>query len=220
MSGARPSQTSASQRRRAAILDAARWLIADRGVDKLVIADIAARADVSVATIYNLVGTRDRLLIAVLDDAVEQVRQRLASGPTNEGVEGCLDVVRAACETVLADALTVRTVIASVGSAAPDVWLTEGLEGAIRERVDAAVAAGCLDQTIAAGSIAQSIHLGFRGALISWVFGLLADDELGPHAELMALHVLANAAHSDHREAVQRQLLDLASSTPANRKTR
>lgn len=213
MSGARPSQKAASRQRRSAILDAARSLIAERGIDKLVIADVAERADVSVATIYNLVGTRDRLLIALLDDVAESVRGRLAGQPASVGIDGCVEVITAACETVISDATTVRTVLASVGAVAPDQWLTEGLGGVINERVEGAVELGHLSTELSAAAITHGIHLGFRGALISWVFGLLADDELASNAELMAMHVLANAASSGQQAAAQRRLLELIKHT-------
>jgi len=181
MSGARPSQTAASLQRRSTILDAARSLITERGVDKLVIADVADR-----------------------------VRRQLASRPAAGGIEGCMQVVTTACETVLADASTVRSVLASVGAAAPDQWLTEGMGGVIRDRVDAAVEFGHIGVDLPPAAITHGIHLGFRGALISWVFGLLDDDELAPNAELMALHVLANAAAPKQRSAAQRRLQELA----------
>lgn len=211
--GARPSQTVASRQRRATILDAARSLILDRGIDKLVIADVAERADVSVATIYNLVGTRDRLLIALLDDVADTVRTRLADQPASEGIDGCVEVITAACETVIADAATVRTVLASVGAVAPDQWLTEGMGGVIKQRVDAAIELGHLSGELSSAAITNGIHLGFRGALISWVFGLLADDELAPNAELMAFHVLANAAAECQQAEVLRRLHELTSSS-------
>lgn len=213
MSGSRPSQTSASRRRRGSILDAARALIAERGIDKLVIADVAERADVSVATIYNLVGTRDRLLIALLDDVAETVRIRLDGAQASSGIDGCVEVITAACETVISDAVTVRTVLASVGTVAPDQWLTEGMGGAIRQRVDAADDLGHLSDALSPTAVANGIHLGFRGALISWVFGLLTDRELTPNAELMALHVLANAVVPEHRAAVEFRLRSLTATT-------
>lgn len=216
MSGSRPSDTSASRRRRGSILDAARALIAERGIDKLVIADVAERADVSVATIYNLVGTRDRLLIALLDDVAETVRAQLDSGPVSIGIDGCIEVITAACETVISDAVTVRTVLASVGAVAPDQWLTEGMEGAIRQRVNAAFELGRLSGFMSPAAVANGIHLGFRGALISWVFGLLSDRDLRPNAELMALHVLANAAALDHRVEVESRLHALAAATTSS----
>lgn len=177
------------------------------------IADVAERADVSVATIYNLVGTRDRLLIALLDDVAESVRGRLAGQSASVGIDGCVEVITAACETVISDATTVRTVLASVGAVAPDQWLTEGLGGVINERVEGAVELGHLSTELSAAAITHGIHLGFRGALISWVFGLLADDELASNAELMAMHVLANAASSGQQAAAQRRLLELIKHT-------
>lgn len=205
MSGSRPSHTKASRQRRSAILDAARSLISERGIDKLLIADVAERASVSVATIYNLVGTRERLLIALLDDVADRARETLGRRPPSVGIEGCVDVITTTCEVVLAEADTVRTVLASVGAVAPDQWLAEGMEGTIRARVDAAIDSGHLSEALSPEGITAAVQLGFRGALISWVFGLLGDDELVSRAELMALHVLVNAAaRSQHTDATKR----------------
>lgn len=210
MSGARPSARPASRQRRATILDAARGLIADRGVDKLVIADVAERADVSVATIYNLVGTRDRLLIALLDDVAEAVRARLAEATASAGIDGCVEVILAACETIIADAATMRPVLASVGAVAPDQWLSEGLEGTINERVEAAVDVGDLTNVVPPSSVSAGIQLGLRGALISWVLGLLPDAELAASAEQMTLYVLASAAAPAPHRRIQMRLQELS----------
>lgn len=210
MSGSRPSHTAASLRRRAAILDVARELIAERGVDKLVIADVAERADVSVATIYNLVGTRDRLLIALLDDVAQQVRTRLGQGSVPSGVDACLHVIRTACDTVLDDADTVRAIVANVGNAAPDQWLADGLESSIKRSVDAAVVHGDLGAELSPVAVVIGIQLGFRGALISWVFGLLPDEQLTANAEYMTLHILANAATPGIRPEIDQRLVQLA----------
>jgi len=210
MSGSRPSRSAASVRRREAILGVARELIIERGVDKVVIADVAERADVSVATIYNLIGTRDRLLIALLDDVAEQVRTRLGQGSARSGVDACLHVIATACGTVLDDADMVRAILANVGNAAPDQWLADGLESSIRRSVDAAIAGGELGVELSSVAVANGIQLGFRGALISWVFGLLPDERLTASAEYMTLHVLANAATPGIRPEIDQRLVHLA----------
>ncbi len=206
MSGSRPSTSAASIRRRAQILEVTRDLIAERGVEKLLIADVAERSKVSVATIYNLVGTRDRLLIALLDDVAERTRARLAAQAVEPGIAGCVQVVTIACETSLEDAETTRSIIANLGSAAPDQWLAEGLESSILEQVEAAVDAGELTTDHPAQAITSGIQLGFRGALISWVFGVLSGEALTANAECMALHVLVNAASSEAKPDAARRL--------------
>jgi len=82
-SGARPSSAPASVRRRQEIIDAARTLLRERNADEFVVADVARVAGVSVATVYNLVGTRDRLLLAVLEQAVSDVDLAIASSDSS-----------------------------------------------------------------------------------------------------------------------------------------
>ncbi len=217
MSGARPSRSPASLRRRAHILDVARELIAERGLDKLVVADVAEHAEVSVATIYNLVGTRDRLLFALLDDVADRVRHRLEAGPVVAGVAGCVAVIDAACLAVLDDPITVRAVLSSVGVNAPDQWLDDGLEGAIKQQVMGAFDVGEVAAPSSVDTLTHHIQLGFRGALISWVFGLIDDHQLATDAEAMALHVLASAAVPAERKKIQIRLDDLASSSSSAR---
>jgi AcrR family transcriptional regulator len=213
-SGSRPSGSTASVRRQETILGAARALIVERGVDKLVIADVAERADVSVATIYNLIGTRDRLLIALLDDVAQQVRTRLENEPSASGIDGCMRVITTACEAVLADADAVRAILANLGNAAPDQWLDEGMESSIRGSVEVAVRHGALDSALSISAISTGIQLGFRGVLISWVFGLMPNEALTPHAEYMALNVLVNAASSSVRSDAEGRLNQLAAQLP------
>ena len=59
--------------RRARILQAARRLIARRGVARLNMRDLAEEARVSVPTVYNLIGGKQELLAALLHSLIEGV---------------------------------------------------------------------------------------------------------------------------------------------------
>ena len=61
-----------SSRRRAAILDATRELLAEVGVRGLTVEGVAARAGVAKTTIYRRWRSKDELALAVLIDMVEQ----------------------------------------------------------------------------------------------------------------------------------------------------
>lgn len=58
-----------------AIVDAAEDVVLERGADALTLEEVADRADVAVQTIYNRVGGRSAVLIAVAERALEQNRQ-------------------------------------------------------------------------------------------------------------------------------------------------
>lgn len=59
---------------RAAILEAAETLLLERGESGVTIEAIAERADVAVQTVYNRVGPRSAVLLAVAERALEQNR--------------------------------------------------------------------------------------------------------------------------------------------------
>jgi AcrR family transcriptional regulator len=69
-----------------AIVDAAEDVVLESGADALTLEAVADRADVAVQTIYNRVGGRSAVLIAVAERALEQNRQYMdaayaAAGP-------------------------------------------------------------------------------------------------------------------------------------------
>jgi|SaaInlV_120m_DNA_3_1039746.scaffolds.fasta_scaffold21831_2 AcrR family transcriptional regulator len=61
-------------KRRATILREARNVIANDGFDALKIRDLAARAGLTVPTIYNLIGGKDDILATIIKELVEQLQ--------------------------------------------------------------------------------------------------------------------------------------------------
>lgn len=73
--GSRESTRSKNMaKRRETILREARTLIADEGFEALKIRDLAARAGLTVPTIYNLVGGKNEILAVIIDEMVMQLR--------------------------------------------------------------------------------------------------------------------------------------------------
>jgi AcrR family transcriptional regulator len=64
------------ERRRSDIMDAAWALISEKGLDNTSIEDIAARAEVGTATVYNYFGTKSDLLQALFVRYIEEEVQR------------------------------------------------------------------------------------------------------------------------------------------------
>lgn len=81
--------TTRTQRRaeanRRLIVDVAREIIATRGEGALTLEAVADRADVAVQTIYNRVGGRSALLLAVAEQAMEESRAYMDAAYTSEG---------------------------------------------------------------------------------------------------------------------------------------
>lgn len=93
--GTRTQRRAAANRR--LIVDAAREIIVADGVDALTIEAVADRADVAIATIYNRVGNRSSLLLAVAEQAMDESRAYMDAAYAAEGpAEERLGVVAAA----------------------------------------------------------------------------------------------------------------------------
>jgi AcrR family transcriptional regulator len=81
-----PSRTQRrAEKMRTAILDAAQELIAREGVDGLSCELVAAAADVSIQTVYNRVGRKDDLLMALAERALEENHRYLDDAYARRG---------------------------------------------------------------------------------------------------------------------------------------
>jgi len=87
--GAGSPPLTRTQRRAAAnrqsVIDAAREIVATEGTDALTLEAVADRADVAIATIYNRVGNRASLLMAVAEQAMEESRTYMDAAYAAEG---------------------------------------------------------------------------------------------------------------------------------------
>ncbi len=151
------------------------------------------------ATIYNLVGQRDRVLLAVLDHTASTIRDQLKHDEATLGIDRCLAVIATACDAILADPSVHRHALAALGEVSQGQWLDEGLYETIEASIIDAIEQRELGSEVAASSTAVAVQLGFRGALMSWSFGQLNDDELIQTSQLTAALTLAATARPSHR---------------------
>jgi AcrR family transcriptional regulator len=81
---AMPPLTPVQQERRRRIIDAAMELAAEGGYDAVQMREVAARAEVALGTLYRYFASKERLLLAAMDEQVGIMRQRLSDRP-NDG---------------------------------------------------------------------------------------------------------------------------------------
>ncbi|MFI2753728.1 TetR/AcrR family transcriptional regulator [Cellulomonas sp. P22] len=89
----------AKERRRLALVAAARELFLERGVEQVTIDDIADRCDVTRRTVYRYFATRDHVALAVEVDVLERWAGLLAERSTHWDGSGA-DRLRAAFEDI------------------------------------------------------------------------------------------------------------------------
>ncbi len=182
----RPSTSRGSLLRRDAIVEATIDLLRDRSADKVAVADIAESAGVSVATVYNLIGSKDRVLVAVLDRYVGSLAARLrpdddSSDPT------VVDVIRLAIEAILADPAPFRAVMRELGPI--DLDGHRGLGEFLSPLLDGVDFRDGHD----ADEVVRLIVYGFRGVLFSWAHGLVDDERFAIDGPLLAQHIVTAA---------------------------
>lgn len=95
-----PSMLTDEQRvRRQRIIDAAFELGAERGYDDVQMRDVAATANVSLATIYRYFSSKDHVFAAAMNDWTARLQTRVATSPPKGDTmaERLIDVLHRAC---------------------------------------------------------------------------------------------------------------------------
>lgn len=199
--------------RRRRIMDAARDLIASGGTAGLSMRKLAQAADLSVTTLYNLVGGRDEILIALIDDGIEGMMGVLeAEAPLDaHPLERCRAIITISTRYLGANATIYGPVMVACyeglslqqrrGQSVAD--RAAGMqEVAIRE----AMRQGLLRNVLDPAELGRQIYHGYELACVHWAYGLL--DEAGFRARaLYGLYAaLLAVATEDTRPRLEREI--------------
>ncbi len=189
-------RTTNKLRRRHQILEAAHDLIATEGVEALSMRTLADNAQVSVPTIYALVGGRDDVIAALLTEGVHRFDDGLA-GLDSRGLFRVTDVIDLLTRIVdhereLVRGLLASGVLASKGSEQFVLLhrVRQELERAFAEAVVGGELAGGTDPGVAATVL---VRLGL-GAIVDWVVQRGDPDDLW--ADLLRSEAVVIAAFS------------------------
>jgi AcrR family transcriptional regulator len=99
----RPAELTGEQRdRRQRVIDAAFELGAERGYDAVQMRDVAATANVALATIYRYFSSKDHLLAAAMTEWTARLRGRVAQSPPRGATpaDQLVDVLHRACHAM------------------------------------------------------------------------------------------------------------------------
>ncbi|MEM9729622.1 MAG: TetR/AcrR family transcriptional regulator [Myxococcota bacterium] len=202
-----------AQRRRA-ILDATAALLRERPFEQVTVDEIASLASVAPATVYNLVGTREQLLIGLIDRVIEDLIDTLAELAT-DGDDDPIAVARAvvdlSVEAFLADSTLYRRVIA--GWSGGDLYLRKRATDPAQLQVAAmrqAQERGIIRPDLEPGALGQQIYVSFNGAFLLWVFGGLDDDGFRATARHGLIAVLLAGATPKHRSTFEAEMRALS----------
>ena len=168
------------QRRRERILRTARELLATGGFEALSLRELARRAEVTVPTIYNLVGNKEEVLVALFALAIGEIESRMRATHGTEPLALAEAVVEQSTGLFAEDEGFYRAAFLAVealdqAGAHPDKvarLFTSG-EALIRSGIDACRAAGLLRGRLPGHALAELFLRSFRTNCRSWAFGQL-----------------------------------------------
>lgn len=149
------------QRRVDQILAAARELLREEPGSAPGMERIAARADVAPATVFNLVGTRERVWAALGDEMMAEVERRVASDAPADPHERARWIAAETARVICEDADVFRAVLSN--------WQQSGR---LMRRSPIAAIAECLGDR----ALAELVGTGCTGAAHQWAAGLLDDE--------------------------------------------
>ncbi|MGW7053493.1 TetR/AcrR family transcriptional regulator [Streptomyces sp. NPDC054887] len=180
--------------RRIRILDAARELLRDNPESVISTERIAARAQVAPATVYNLIGPRDKIWEALAAGFMDELDRRLAVSAAGDPRE----IVRSTVQLFVDDPVVSRRMVRE--------WEKSGLVldrsplTQLRQAMRDAQTQGVLRADIDTDRLAALVGTSCVGALHQWVAALIDDDRFLARA-LLALDVaLAAAAEDPYRD--------------------
>lgn len=176
--------------RRLRILDATRELLRDRPDSVLSTELIAERAEVAPATVYNLIGPRDKIWEALAAGFTDELEHRLAA----LGASDPREVVRSTVQLFVADPVVSRRMVRE--------WEQSGLVlhrtplTQLRQAMADAQRNGVLRADIDTDALANTVGTACVGALHQWVAALIDDDRFLARS-LFALDVALAAGAAD-----------------------
>lgn len=202
----------AKTERRLRIISAARDLIRETGDTNLSMRTIAKRAKVSLATPYNLFGSKRAVVLAVLEDE-RDFAERFASITPVNALERIFQALTLAMGYYTDDPDFYRT----LWKALLDTSGKEGGGLATPQRraqshalwrglIEAAQREGYLERDISADALERSLSFTFNGVMLSWVMEAIDTDDMLPAAGYGYALKLQGAATKSGRERLSKKV--------------
>lgn len=173
-----PSRASETIERRRRLVEAAVKLARSGGYEAVQMRDVAAAADVALATLYRQYASKDQLLLAALSNQAGILRDRLATQPAqgDSPVERVVGVLALANKALSREPTLTSAMVTALGSPEPEaaamkVAILEILRGILGD----ASGLGTGDDGDAAF---RTLGYVWFAALGAWSSGMIDDDQM------------------------------------------
>lgn len=201
----------AKEERRARIIAAARDLIRETGDAGLSMRAIAARANVSLSTPYNLFGSKRAIVVAVLED-IREFHERFARLRPADAVERIFQALAMSIRFYVEDPDFYRTLWTGVfdmsGKEVRAALARPERDAFWLALVNAAAEAGALEPAIDTTLLLRDLDLTFGAVMLNWVLGSLATQELQCAAGYGYALTLRGAATPQWRDRLGQKIGD------------
>lgn len=199
--------------RRERILASARKLITQGGVEGLSMRQLARDAQLSVATLYNLYGSKADILYALLDEGIESFDQSLKHIPTESPIAFAEFVVETATGLFLSDKQFYRPLMAAVSAhhdSERDPIIGKHAIADIIQGLDAGAANGLFNGHKEVRLVAREIYLDLMQAVHFWSIGMYSDEQLRDQCEYSILITLLGVVSSTARPIMLERATELS----------
>jgi|TARA_R110002110_G_scaffold260860_1_gene476658 AcrR family transcriptional regulator len=189
-------------KRRDAILDAAITLLGVRDSHNVTTDEIADVAGVAPATVYNLIGTRDDLVHAIVARVLEDLAESLTALAADEPPDPIAAAFLVVDQTVHAfttHSAAFRRIVALAQSTARAERIHDPSNLQVKA-MQAAQSMCIIRDDVDAAALGRQIFVSYSGALSLWSNDRLDDDGFSTVARHGLLTALAAAATDDHRD--------------------
>lgn len=201
----------AKAERRTRIIAAARELIRETGDTGLSMRAIAARANVSLATPYNLFGSKRAIVMAVFED-IRDFEQRYARVKDVDPIDRLFKALSITLSYHVEDPAFYKVLWSSLldisGKELRTALITPQSQAFWRGLVQEAAANGVFDPEADLDIVLQDAGMTFTAVMLNWVLGALRDDEIEAAMGYGYAMSLCAAAKGEAREALWKRALE------------
>lgn len=205
-----PQRERAKNERRERIFAAAEALIRETGSTDFSMALLAERAQVSIPTPYNLLGSKSEILYALLERSVDSIFLRQAASRQGaDGVAGVVNAGRLGTETFIAERRLYQPLYRYLLGVPDQLSRPRFIEKA-RSYWDAPLQklleAKVLPSQSSVQQLARLVFAQFVGALELWIQNDFDDEQFAAQIEVGILSVLLGYVADDQKKKLLRQL--------------
>ena len=202
--------------KRQLIVDAARALMQAGDTEGFSMRTLAEEAGVSIATPYNLFGSKEQVVAAVMDTDLARYREALNSAD-KDPLELLFHSISIGRQLFEAEPHFYKMGAQSIQGATDSSLTTQfslPRHQLLRDLVQQAVQTGYLTHRINSDSLAIALGHQYYGWIQAWARDLISLDEMETRSHYAYAMTLAAAATDDYREALINRAMTLQKSLP------